>query len=74
MIITRKFKYIVISLLLVLGMAACDNSGPAETAGKNIDQTIEKTGDKINETADDVSDSMKETADDVSDSMNDQNK
>lgn len=74
MIITRKFKYIVLSLLLVLSIAACDNPGPAETAGKNIDQTIEKTGDKINETADDVSDSMKETADNVSDSMNDQNK
>jgi len=74
MILSRKFKYIVLSMLLSLGLAACEKPGPAETAGKNIDQTVEKAGDKVNETADNVSDSMKEAADDVSDSMNDKNK
>ncbi len=49
-----NLKFIVISMLLAFGIAACDNSGPAETAGKNIDQTAEKAGDKINDAADKV--------------------
>lgn len=57
---SNNFKIIGISMLLVLGLAACDNSGPAETAGKNIDQTIDKAGDKINEAADKVSDTINE--------------
>ena len=57
---TNNFKIIVFSMLLVFGLAACDNSGPAETAGKNIDQTLDKAGDKISETADEVRDTIDE--------------
>lgn len=53
----RDLKFIVISLLLMVGVAACD-PGPAETAGKNIDQTIDKAGDKIDHAADKVEESM----------------
>ena len=58
--LSRNLKYIMLSLLLVLGVAACDKPGPAETAGKNIDQTIEKAGDKINEAAEEVGESIDE--------------
>lgn len=54
----RNVKFIVISILLVAGIAACEQSGPAETAGKKIDQTANKAGDAINNAADKVEDSM----------------
>jgi hypothetical protein len=51
-------KFIAIALLLAVGLSACDKPGPAETAGKKIDQTIDKAGDKISDTADKVGESM----------------
>jgi hyperosmotically inducible protein len=56
----HTIKYIAISMLVVGGLAACDQPGPAETAGKNIDQTLEKAGDKISGAADKVGETMHE--------------
>jgi osmotically-inducible protein OsmY len=52
--ILENFKVIGISMLFVTGLSACDKPGPAETAGKKIDQTADKAGKKISETADKV--------------------
>ncbi len=49
-----------LSMLVVAGLAACDNPGPAETAGKKIDQTVDKSGDAISNTADKVGGTMSE--------------
>ena len=49
-----------ILLLLIGGLVACDNPGPAETAGKKIDQTIEKAGQGISDAADKVGATMSE--------------
>ena len=49
-----KFKLIAVSLLLLAGLAACDNQQPAESAGKKIDQTANDAGKKISETVDKV--------------------
>jgi predicted small lipoprotein YifL len=54
----RDLKFIVILLLLAVGLTACDRQGPAETAGENIDQAVDKAGDKIDDAADKVEDSM----------------
>ncbi|MDD2775880.1 MAG: hypothetical protein PHU06_07985 [Gallionella sp.] len=54
MITLAKFKLIGMSLLIVGGLTACDKPGPAETAGKQLDQTVNKAGDKIADTADKV--------------------
>jgi hyperosmotically inducible protein len=56
--VSENFKLIGISMLLVVGLAACDKPGPAETAGKNIDQTAETAGNKIGEAADSVGEKM----------------
>jgi hyperosmotically inducible protein len=56
----HNLKLIGISMLVVVGLAACDQPGPAETAGKNIDQTLNKAGDKISNAADKVGDTMSE--------------
>lgn len=54
----RNLKFIAASLLLAFGLAACDAPGPAETAGENIDQAVDKAGDKIDDAADKVDESM----------------
>lgn len=54
----EDLKFIGISMLLAVGLAACDKPGPAETAGKNIDQAVDKAGNKIDETVDKVSEKL----------------
>lgn len=44
---TINLKLLGISMLLVAGLAACDKPGPAETAGKKIDQTANAAGKSI---------------------------
>ncbi len=53
-----NFKLIGISMLLAAGLAACDKPGPAETAGKKIDQTVDKAGQKIGDAANTAGDKM----------------
>jgi hyperosmotically inducible protein len=45
----ENLAMIGVSMLLIVGLAACNKPGPAETAGKKIDQTAEKVGDKMGE-------------------------
>lgn len=56
----HAIKFIGISLLLIAGLSACDQPGPAETAGKNIDQTFDKAGNTISDAAHRVSETMSE--------------
>ena len=54
----ENMKLIGISMLLAVGLAACDKPGPGETAGKKLDQTVDKAGKKIGDTADTVGEKM----------------
>ena len=54
----ENLKLIGISMLLVVGLAACNKPGPAETAGKKIDQTADKVGEKLGAAADTVGDKL----------------
>ena len=56
--VSQSFKLIGISMLLVVGLSACDKPGPAETAGKNIDQAADRVGEKIGEATDKVGDKV----------------
>ncbi|MBT9520455.1 MAG: BON domain-containing protein, partial [Dechloromonas sp.] len=47
-----KTTFIAISLLLAIGLSACDKPGPAEQAGKKMDQAASDTGKKVGETVD----------------------
>ncbi|MBF0220322.1 MAG: BON domain-containing protein [Gammaproteobacteria bacterium] len=51
-------KLITLSILIALGLAACDKPGAAESAGKQIDKTTSEAGKKINETVDKVGNKM----------------
>jgi osmotically-inducible protein OsmY len=57
---TKNLKLIGITLLLAAGLAACDKPGPAETAGKKLDQTADNAGKSISETADKVGNKVSE--------------
>jgi len=56
--ISDNFRAAGISLLLAVGLAACDKPGPAETAGKKIDQTVDSASQKIGDTVEKVGDKL----------------
>ena len=56
--VSQSYKLIGVSMLLVVGLSACDQPGPAETAGKKLDQTADKVGEKIGEATDKVGDTL----------------
>ena len=53
-----NFGVVGISILLVVGLGACDNPEPAQTAGKKIDQSVEKAGIKMGEVANKVGEKL----------------
>ena len=47
----KNSKLIGIALLLAVGLGACGKPGPAEIAGKKIDQTTDEAGKRVGEAA-----------------------
>ncbi|MEO8039485.1 MAG: hypothetical protein ABI794_11980 [Betaproteobacteria bacterium] len=41
------------------GLTGCKQEGPAETAGKKVDQAVEKTGDALEKAGDKVEDAVR---------------
>lgn len=68
---SKSLKMIGISMLLVAGLAACDKPGPAETAGKKLDDTATETGQKINESTDKMAEKIAEEGDKAGIAMDD---
>ena len=64
--VLENFRVLGISLLLAAGLAACDNPGPAETAGKKLDDAANRTGVKIGETVDKVGEKLGEKSNQAS--------
>src|SRR4030065_1223934 len=58
--LSKNVKSIGMLTLLAVGLAACDKPGPAESAGKKIDQTVNDAGKQIGEASDKVSVKMAE--------------
>ena len=56
----KNLKLIGISTLLLVGLSACDKPGPAETAGRKIDQAADDAGQKLGEATDKVAVKMAE--------------
>lgn len=53
-------KPIVVALLLVGGLSACDRPGPAEKAGRQMDRAASETGSQIGKTIDKVDQALVE--------------
>lgn len=47
-------KLLFVLLFLSMGLAACEQEGPAERAGEKIDKAVEEAGDKMEEAGDKV--------------------
>ena len=58
--VAESLKLIGVTTLLIVGFAACNKPGPAETAGKKIDQATEKAANKVEQTVDKIGDKMSE--------------
>ncbi len=67
----ENFKLIAISLLLLAGLAACDNPGPAESAGKKLDDAANRAGEKIEDAVDKVGKKLDEKSEKAGIAMND---
>jgi len=67
----ENFKLLGISMLLVAALAACDKPGPAETAGKKLDDATNSVGMKIEETVDKVGEKLSEKSDKAGVAMDD---
>jgi osmotically-inducible protein OsmY len=61
--ITQIAKLLGVVVLCLVGIAACDEPGPAQSAGKKIDQTVNEAGKRISESADKVTEKMGEQRD-----------
>ncbi|MBU3622224.1 BON domain-containing protein [Polynucleobacter sp. AP-Latsch-80-C2] len=48
----NSFKAVFASMMIISGLAACDNPGPAEKAGKKIDQVTENVSTSVSNAAD----------------------
>lgn len=47
-------------VIALAGVAACQREGPAERAGKQIDQAVEKAGDKVERAGEKIQDTAKD--------------
>jgi|GEM_PF-471217 len=55
----RCMRTLLLLLLAVgagAGLSACEDQGPAEQAGEEIDEAVEDAGDAVEDAADDVED------------------
>jgi hypothetical protein len=65
MSILKKIVLVFFSCMIMVSFTACKKEGPAERAGKKMDEAVEKAGDKIKESADKAGDKIKEAGEKV---------
>jgi len=68
MSILRKIILVFFGCMIIVFFIACKKEGPAERAGKKIDETVEKAGDKIKESAEKAGDKIEEAGEKVKES------
>lgn len=56
----RKLGLALLIALMLGGVAACDDQGPAEEAGENIDNAAENAGDSMEEAGEDMQDAAED--------------
>ena len=69
--VLKNLKLLGSSILLVVGLAACDKPGPAETAGKKIDQAVDDAGKQVGAASEKVAIKMAEQSEKAGVAIND---
>lgn len=67
----NKTATIAVSLLLVLGLGACEKPGPAEQAGKKMDEVASDAGKKMGDTLERVEKKVSEQGDTAAQALDD---
>jgi len=65
MSILRKIILGFFSIMIIVSFSACKKEGPAERAGKKIDEAVEKAGEKMKESAKKAGDKIEEAGEKV---------
>ncbi|MFA4918474.1 MAG: hypothetical protein WC581_04395 [Thermodesulfovibrionales bacterium] len=65
MSILKNIILVIFSCMIIVSFTACKKEGPAERAGKKIDETVQKTGEKIKESAEKAGDKIEEAGEKV---------
>lgn len=52
----KRLLFMILAAGFTLGLAGCEKEGPAEKAGKEIDQAVEDVGEAIEEAGDEIRD------------------
>ncbi len=58
--VLRKLGLALMIALMLGGVVACDDQGPAEEAGENVDNAMEDAGESMEEMGEDVQSSAEE--------------
>ncbi len=58
----NSFKTVFASMMIVSGLVACNKPGPAESAGKKIDQTTENVSTAVSNSAEKVGNTIAESS------------
>lgn len=69
MSIFKKLSLVFCAGLIVVSVTACKKEGPAERAGRNIDEAAEKAGKKIDEAATKTGDKIEEAGKKLKDAV-----
>jgi len=67
-----KFKKLIVVMFVVFALLliGCEKNGPAENAGKKIDNAVENAGDKMGDAVEKTGDKIKDMGDSIKDSTN----
>ena len=68
MSILKNIILVFFSCIIVVSFTACKKEGPAERAGKKIDQTVEKAGENIKKSTEKAGDKIEEAGEKVRES------
>ena len=69
MSILKNIILVIFSCMIIVSFTACKKEGPAERAGKKIDETVEKAGEKTKESVEKAGDKIKEVGEKVKKSI-----
>jgi predicted small lipoprotein YifL len=70
---TGKLTFTALAAMFALGIAACDNKGPVEQAGEEVDEAVdtiksggeESTANKVDDAVDEAREGAKDAAEEV---------
>ena len=61
--ILKQLSLALLLALSVFALAACDQDGPMENAGEEIDEAVEGAGDNLEEAGDEIEDEIDDLSD-----------